>query len=360
MFSHAGIHSITCLPTHAVCSAFQHCNHTFRIVIPGGFYSMSSSPTVARTAASHDFPAGVYPLKISWPYAIGITAMHLLTLLAFVPWLFSWTGVASVIIGHHLFGMLGMTVGYHRLLTHRSFQCPLWLERTLAILGVCCFQDTPAQWVATHRQHHCDSDDQPDPHSPLVSFCWGHFSWLFLQNRDKGHLRHLDRYAKDLLRDPLYLWLEKRQHWIWVYVAHAVLIFLLGAGIGAITGGWDEALRMGLSLFVWGVIVRTVVVWHVTWSVNSLTHLWGYRSFETRDNSRNNWLIGLLAHGEGWHNNHHAQQRSAAHGRNWWEFDLSYRTIQLLEFMGLAWNVVHAKPIKDNNQIDTVVSQPVL
>jgi fatty-acid desaturase len=324
---------------------------------------MSSSPTLAPSVASHSLPEGVYPLKVLWPYAIGISAMHLLALLALWPWLFSWTGVASVIIGHHLFGMLGMTVGYHRLLTHRSFQCPLWLERTLAILGVCCLQDTPVRWVATHRQHHCDSDDQPDPHSPLVNFCWGHFSWLFVQNRDKGQLRHLDRYAKDLLRDPLYFWLERRQHWVWVFLAHAALIFLLGAAIGAVTGGWNEALRMGLSLFVWGVIVRTVVVWHVTWSVNSLTHLWGYRSFETGDNSRNNWFIGLLAHGEGWHNNHHAQQRSAAHGRNWWEFDLSYRTIQLLEFTGLAWNVVHAKPIKEtlneDAEIDAVVSQPV-
>jgi len=309
------------------------------------YLSMSSGFASAPIPAQEK-PLGVFPLRISWAYSVGIVGMHLVALLACLPWLFSWEGVLAVVIGHHLFGMLGMTVGYHRLLTHRSFQCPLWLEHTLAILGVCCLQDTPARWVTTHRQHHSSSDDQPDPHSPLVDFFWGHIGWLLVKNRDNSKLSHLERYAKDLLRDPFYLGLERGHRWLWIYLIHAALIALIGVAIGWFTGGANEAIRLGLSLLVWGVFVRTVVVWHVTWSVNSLTHLWGYRSFATSDNSRNNWLVGLLAHGEGWHNNHHAQQRSAAHGRNWWELDLSYVVIRCWETLGLAWDVVPATEIK--------------
>lgn len=274
--------------------------------------------------------------------------MHLLAMLALWPWLFSWTGVASVIIGHHLFGLLGMTVGYHRLLTHRSFQCPRWLEHSLALLGVCCLQDTPARWVATHRLHHQHSDEQQDPHSPLVNLAWGQFGWLMFKNPGVGSLSHLDRYARDLMRDPFYLWLERRHNGLVIFLAHAFLFLALGAGIGWFTGGQAEAVRMGLSLLVWGVAVRTIVVWHVTWAVNSLTHLWGYRTYETNDNSRNNWLVGLLAHGEGWHNNHHAQPTAAAHGRQWWEIDLSYTFICFLERVGLAWNV--SRPEKRASQ----------
>lgn len=284
-------------------------------------------------------PTGVFPIRIWWPYAIGIGGMHLIALLAVWPWLFSWVGVASVVIGHYLFGMLGMTVGYHRLLSHRSFQCPLWLEHTFAVLGVCCLQDTPVRWVATHRLHHQHSDEQPDPHSPLVNLVWGQVGWLIVKNRDVGHAAHVDRYARDLLRDRFYLWLERKHHGLLLFLLHVLAIFFIGVAIGAATEGLSEAWRMGLSLVVWGVAVRTVVVWHVTWAVNSLTHLWGYRTYSTSDNSRNNWLVGLLAHGEGWHNNHHALPTAAAHGRAWWEIDFSYRLICCLESVGLAWNV---------------------
>ncbi|MEX0795056.1 MAG: fatty acid desaturase [Pirellulaceae bacterium] len=284
-------------------------------------------------------PAGVLPIQVWWPYAVIIGGMHLAALLAVWPWLFSWTGVVSVLIGHHLFGMLGMTVCYHRLLTHRSFNCPQWLEYTFALLGVCCLQDTPARWVATHRLHHQHSDEQEDPHSPLVDFWWSQFGWLLVRNREVGNITHLDRYARDIMRDPLYRWLERRNHGLLVFTIHAAIIFLIGAAIGWFTGGLGEAWRMGLSLLVWGVALRTVIVWHLTWAVNSLTHLWGYRTYQTGDNSRNNWLVALLVHGEGWHNNHHAQQTAAAHGRQWWELDLSYLFICLLEKVGLAWNV---------------------
>lgn len=289
-------------------------------------------------------PEGTQPVQLLTGYAVSILVIHLLSLLVFVPWLFSWTGVVLLVAGHYVFGMLGMTLGYHRLLTHRGFTCPKWLEHFFALLGVCCLQDSPARWVAVHRKHHRHSDEQSDPHSPLVALVWGHLGWLFIENRDLSNASFYEHYARDILRDPFYMKLERRLMWLWVYLAHAALFFLAGLAIGwATTCRYMGGVQFGASLLVWGVFARTVFVWHVTWSVNSLTHLWGYRNYETDDNSRNNWLVGLLAHGEGWHNNHHAEQTSAAHGHRWWEIDLTYLTIRFLEAVGLAKDVVQPR-----------------
>ena len=278
-------------------------------------------------------------------YTIGVVGIHLLALLALVPWLFSWTGVTLAVLGHFVFGMFGVTIGYHRLLAHQAFSCPKWLEHFFSILGVCCMQDTPARWVAIHRMHHQDSDEQSDPHSPLVNFFWGHMGWLLVENRDHDNIMVWERYSRDLLRDRFYLRLERNLLGIRIYAAHAVLYYLVGLAIGwAATAEFLAGVQFGLSLLVWGVFVRTVLVWHITWSVNSLTHVWGYRNYETNDNSRNNWFVGFLSNGEGWHNNHHADQRCAAHGRKWWEFDLTYLMIRLLERAGLARNVVEPQP----------------
>jgi fatty-acid desaturase len=286
-------------------------------------------------------PEGTRPTVVRWGYAASIVVMHLLSLLVFWPWLFSWTGVALLVAGHYVFGLLGMTLGYHRLLTHRAFSCPKWFERILTTLGVCCLQDSPARWVAVHRKHHQHSDEQPDPHSPLVAFIWGHLGWLLVENRDTGTATFYDRYARDVLNDSFYMWIERRLMWFWMYVAQAAMFFTAGLAIGWwMTGRYLGGLQFGASVLVWGVLARTVLVWHVTWSVNSLTHVCGYRNYQTQDNSRNNWLVALLAHGEGWHNNHHAQQNAAAHGHRWWEWDLTYRTICALEKIGLAKNVL--------------------
>jgi fatty-acid desaturase len=286
-------------------------------------------------------PEGVPPVRVNWTYALGLAAIHLLCLLALVPWLFSWTGVVLVVAGHLTFGMLGINIGYHRLLTHQGFTCPRWLEYTLATLGVCCFQESPARWVAIHRMHHQFSDDQPDPHTPLVGFLWSHVGWLLVQNRDHGAFRNYERYVRDLLRQPFYWRLEQNYFWIWIYLLHAVLFFVVGLAIGwANSGRYLGGVQFGASLLVWGVFVRTVFVLHGTWSVNSVTHLWGYQNHDTRDNSRNNWLVAIFTHGEGWHNNHHAHQRSVTHGQRWWELDMSHWVICALETVGLARNVV--------------------
>lgn len=276
-----------------------------------------------------------------WDYVFVIGLLHVLSLLVLVPWLFSWSGVALWIAGQLVFGTLGMTVGYHRLLTHKSFACSKWLEHVLATIGICCLEDTPARWVALHRKHHQYSDEEPDPHSPVVDFLWAHVGWVVVERPEHRKIEFYERYARDILQDRYYLSMERHAKWFWIYIAHAALFFLAGLAVGWLSAGRAAAgVQLGASWLVWGVILRTVTVWHVTWSVNSLSHIWGYRNYETSDHSRNNWLVGLLAVGEGWHNNHHADQRSASHGHRWWELDPSYWLIRLLGLLGLAWDVV--------------------
>ncbi|HEX4131784.1 MAG TPA: fatty acid desaturase [Pirellulales bacterium] len=279
--------------------------------------------------------------KISWPYTISLTVYHVVALLALAPWFFSWTGVVLCIAGLYVFGTLGINLCFHRLLTHRGFTCPLWLERSLAVLGLCSLQDTPARWVAIHRLHHQHSDEEPDPHSPLVRFFWAHMGWLFFENPTINNAATYDRYARDVLRDPFYFWFERKLRWFTINLWQLAAFFVAGWVAGWCV--WRDAAtawQYAASVTLWGVVVRTVIVWHITWSVNSVTHLWGYRNYETGENSRNNWFVALVSNGEGWHNNHHADQRSARHGHRWWEFDVTYLTIRFLYFAGLASDVV--------------------
>jgi fatty-acid desaturase len=273
-----------------------------------------------------------------------------------VPWLFSWTGLIVAFIGVQVYGGLGINIGYHRLLTHRSFKCPLWLERTFVVVALCCMEDAPGSWVATHRMHHNDSDEEPDPHSPLVTFLWSHMGWLMFENRDVRTMASYDRYARDVLRDPFYMKLQRSLLPIWIYIAHAVLYYAIGFAIGCATGGLAGGVQFGSSLLVWGVIVRTVLVWHITWSVNSLTHLFGYRNYESQDNSRNNWLVSLLANGEGWHNNHHVDPASATTSHRWWEIDLIYVFIHALSLVGLVHDII--PPRHRRQELHSTTSSP--
>lgn len=294
-----------------------------------------------RTGRRIPLPSGVILSRIDWQTAIVIAAYHLIALLAFVPWYFSWTGVIVAIVTARLSGMLGINICYHRLLTHRGFKCPKWFEHTLAVIAICCVQDTPARWVAVHRRHHQHADEQPDPHSPLVNFLWGHIGWLIIKNPELNRLGIYDRYAKDILRDPFYVALER--NWLQLKIIIAQWVVFFGVAFLAelaLGGTLMQATQFGLRVLVWGVFVRTVFVWHQTWAVNSVTHMWGYRNYQTDEDSRNNVFIGLLAHGEGWHNNHHADPRSARHGHRRWEFDTTFLTIRLFEKLGLATDII--------------------
>jgi stearoyl-CoA desaturase (delta-9 desaturase) len=287
--------------------------------------------------------------RILWPYTTAILVFHLLLPLAFVPWFFSWTGLLLIPIGNYIFCSLGIGACYHRLLTHRSYRCPKWFEHTLAVFGVCSLQDAPARWVMIHRLHHQHSDRQPDPHSPMVTWFWGHMGWVMVENRQLSQWSTYERYCRDLLQDPFYVRLERRHFWVWVYVAHVMLFYFAGLAIGWLTTGtWLGGVQFGLSLLLYGVVFRTIFTWHVTWGVNSIAHMWGYRNYNTDENSRNNWFFALATNGDGWHNNHHAQPRCAAHGfHRWWELDVTYLTLRFLSLFGLVWDLVPRKRISE-------------
>jgi stearoyl-CoA desaturase (delta-9 desaturase) len=301
-------------------------------------------PLADRAETGLSLPEGVQPYRIDWLNTLTVGTFHALALLALMPVFFNWTAVIVAVIAARLFGLIGINIGYHRLLTHRGFKCPKWLEYAFVVVAICCAEDTPARWVAIHRRHHEKSDEQPDPHSPLASFFWGHIGWLLVKNPDLSRLGIYERYAKDVLRDPFYVALERNLWQLKILLIQINVFFFAGLAGKLLWGGsWAEAVQFALSIVVWAVFVRTVFVWHQTWAVNSVTHIWGYRNYATDEDSRNNLFIGYLAHGEGWHNNHHADQRSARHGHRWWEFDTTYLTIRLLEKLGLVSDVVEPR-----------------
>jgi fatty-acid desaturase len=282
--------------------------------------------------------------QIDWFYPGAVIGFHLLALLAVFPWFFSWSGLVLALLGIYVFGTLGINVGFHRLLTHRSFSCPRWLERTFVLLGTCCVMESPAYWVAVHRRHHQFADEERDPHSPLRSFFWSHFGWYMVRVDPTGRAELLQRYAKDVMRDPLCAFLERNLHWVALIALSWLAFFVAGWGAALAMGASaSDAVQFGASVLVWGVFVRTAAVFEITMCVNSITHLWGYRNYATNDNSRNNVLIGILAAGEGWHNNHHADPGAARLGHFWWELDIAWLVIAVLERIGLAWDVVRPR-----------------
>lgn len=282
-------------------------------------------------------PAGVRPFQPNWPYIVVIGAYHVAALLAFLPGCFSWSGLAVALLGTHLCGLFGINLCYHRLLTHRGLNCPKWLEHAMVVVAMSCLQETPARWVAIHRRHHQFSDQQPDPHSPLAGFFWGHIGWMLVDQPELARLKIYERYAKDILRDRFYVALERHHGLVWINLGQMPLFFGAGFAVGWLLGETPAAgLHTGFGILMFGVFVRTVLVWHITWAVNSVTHLWGYRNYETDEDSRNNLIVGFISNGEGWHNNHHADPRSARHGHLWWEIDNTWLTVRLLAWLGLA------------------------
>ena len=247
---------------------------------------------------------------------------------------FGWVHL-SIFVGMYLLSGLGITVGYHRLFTHRSFETYRVVQFVLTALGSMAVQGPLLRWVAMHRRHHQHSDHPGDPHSPhlqdpgiagLLRGLWhAHVGWVF-QPDPEG----LARYAQDLRKD-VSTRVASALFPLWV-VLSLLIPTVLG---GLLTMSWWGAL-LGL---LWGGLARICLVHHVTWSVNSVCHFWGRRPFQVHDESRNNFIFGLLALGEGWHNNHHAFPTSARHGLRWWQLDLTYGFIRMLALVGLAWSV---------------------
>ncbi len=258
------------------------------------------------------------PLRPDWVTIIFMAVLHIGALFALLPSNFSWKAVGLALFLHWVTGGLGITLGYHRLVTHRSFQTPKWLEYFFMFCGTLACQGGPIRWVGLHRIHHLHSDTAPDPHDSNRGFWWSHMGWMLY---DIPANSEISRYTKDLSDDPVYQFFQN--YFVPLQIALGLFLFWLG--------GWP--------FVVWGIFFRIVFVFHCTWLVNSATHMFGYQTYESNDNSRNCWWVALLTYGEGWHNNHHAYQYSARHGMKWWEIDLTWMTIQFLQLLGLAQKV---------------------
>jgi fatty-acid desaturase len=270
--------------------------------------------------------------KIHWTNFLIITSFHVLALVALFN--FSWRNLAVFLLLSYMSESLGVGIGYHRLLTHRSFKAPKWLEYSLTALGTLSIQNGAIEWVATHRIHHAHTETDQDPHTPRHGAFWAHMGWIMrgtAQNHDEATLK---RYVPDLLKDKFHVYLSRHY-----YLTSIILGLILFA-----VGDW--------TLVLWGIFLRTAFGWHSTWLVNSATHLWGTRRFETNDDSTNNALIAVLSFGEGWHNNHHAHPVSARHGLKWYEFDMNWLTIRLFKQLGWASQVRVFKAKTPENQLN--------
>ncbi len=258
------------------------------------------------------------PHPWDWATALILGLVHLGALAA--PWTFSWSGLA---VGFVLYVLTAgsITLGYHRLLTHRSYKTPRWVECLLALLASQACQGGPVRWTAVHRLHHKHADQEGDPHGANQGFWWAHVGWMLTQPPHKLDPHLTQRFAPDLYSDPFHQFLERH------FLKFVVLVGFLLLGLG------------GVSWLVYGMFVRLVAVYHATWLVNSAAHMFGYRSHKTRDLSTNCWWVALVTFGEGWHNNHHAFPHSARHGLAWWELDLTWATITAMEKLGLAWDI---------------------
>ncbi len=258
-------------------------------------------------------------LKINWKNAAIVTSFHLLAIPVFFT--FSWQNLAALLVVNWIVGSLGVGLGWHRLLTHRSFKVPKWLEYVLTSFGTMSMQDAPDKWVATHRIHHAFVETANDPHSTQYGFWWAQIGWVVwgkAQDHDEATFK---RYIPDLLKDPVHVLISR--FYLVPIIVSAVILFAIG--------GW--------TMVVWGVFARVVFGWHTTWFVNSLSHIYGQRPHETDDYSTNNWFVAILTFGEGWHNNHHAFPTSARHGLQWYQFDMNWITIRIFEKLGWATNI---------------------
>jgi len=249
---------------------------------------------------------------------IGLSLIHVGALLAFIPGTFHWSAPIVTAAVLYLTGTLGVTLCYHRTLTHRSLKLVKPLEYILATLGVLALQGDPIRWVATHRKHHAHADREGDPHGRDRGFRWAHVRWLYEDNDALPSNEELQKFAPDLYADPYYRALQ--------YI-HAPMQLLLAAVL-FLMGGW--------TWVIWGVFVRLVVCYQSTWLVNSAAHTFGYRTFRTGDLSTNCWWVAIISMGEGWHNNHHAFPFSARHGLRWFEFDATWWNVRLLALLRLA------------------------
>lgn len=284
--------------------------------------------TFLENYISANIPKYNRPSDIQSFRAIGVVIIHLLSVVSV--FYITKNSILILLILYVLTGGFGINIGYHRFLSHRSFKASRFVQFILSLLGVMAMQCGPITWVSLHRLHHRKTDQELDPHSPRVSLLWAHFLWTFFPHPRGSTYEDRAKYARDLIQFPELVFLEKR----FLTINFGFLLIL--SAFGYLIDGWHEA----ISYFTCAGCLRIVLIWHSTFIVNSLNHRWGYRNYDTSDDSKNNLLISLLVFfGEGWHNNHHAQPKSAKHGHRWFEFDLAFYLIVILQKLNLIWDV---------------------
>ena len=254
---------------------------------------------------------------VNWSTTLFMVALHVLALMAFLPQFFSWGGVLWMLGLYYITLCWGITTGFHRLVSHRSFKTPRWLERFLVTCGTLAMQHGPIDWIGLHRHHHKYSDQDNDHHDSNKGFWWSHMGWMLYK---VPAMEHVDKFTKDLQKDPYYVWLN--QNFVIPQVILGVILYVLG--------GW--------SYVIWGVFVRLVLCYHLTWTINSVTHKWGKDHWVTEDKSRDNVWVSLVTFGEGHHQGHHCFPWSSKHNLVGGP-DITYGHIRLLEMLGLCWDV---------------------
>jgi fatty-acid desaturase len=254
--------------------------------------------------------------RINWNTTIFMVIFHIASVAAIFT--FNWKFLPAILILWWVSGSLGVGMGFHRLLTHRGYKTPKPLEYFLTFCGLLALEGGAINWVVTHRIHHAKTDVAGDPHTPRDGRWWSHMGWILRGTGQQHEDSVMQRYAPDLMKDPVHVWLN-RLYFVPLILSGMVLLAF---------GGW--------SLLLSGVFLRVTVGLHATWLVNSATHMWGSRRFDTNDDSTNSWWVALLTFGEGWHNNHHAHPRAARHGLTWYELDINWWGIRALQLLGLA------------------------
>jgi stearoyl-CoA desaturase (delta-9 desaturase) len=265
------------------------------------------------------YPRVLQLADMKWSVIGWMVLMHAGAIAA--PFFFTWSALGVALALHWFTVSIGIGLCFHRYLAHRSFKLTPPAEFLAMLAGTLAGQGSPLYWAATHRVHHALSDHEGDPHSPRDGGIWSHLLWMFAAKRTVDREVLFKKYIPDLANRPIMRFLDT-----W----YGPILFLSGGVLYAIGG---------LPWLLWGLCLRITVAYHGTWLVNSATHIWGYKTYTTTDDSKNNWWVAILTYGEGWHNNHHAHPSMAKTGHQWWEYDLTWSTIKLLKTLGLAWNV---------------------
>lgn len=257
--------------------------------------------------------------KLNWNTTIFMVLFHIAAIASL--FVFTWKAFLITLPLYWVAGSLGIGMGFHRLLTHRSYKTPKLIEYFLTFCGALALEGGAINWVVTHRIHHANTDATGDPHTPRDGRWWSHMGWILRGTAQQHDEAVMWRYAPDLMKDPVHVWLNR---------TYFVPLILCGLVLFAV-GGWP--------MLMLGTFFRVTLGLHMTWLVNSATHMWGTRRFATTDDSTNNWWVALLTFGEGWHNNHHAHPRSAKHGLAWYELDINWMGIRALKAFGLAKSI---------------------